>query len=137
MMTGTDFESMKAAHEAGEAMTQEQAKMLIDTVSRLDMMLYVFQTALQLMSDNINTIIPEMAQNIQRRCGRTDKKVTRDIAEMAATAVSVNDEKINGYIVTSFMAIAEALKIDLAELITGDEPEEATSSQPSSQEHVA
>ncbi len=124
-MNSEDFEAIIKAHTNGDQLTTEQVDSLINAVKRLDVLLLVFQNGLELLATNMNESIPELARMVQKRCGRTDSKITKAIAEMAATLVATQDDAIQGYIVNAIMNAAAHLDMSLEDLL-GIDPTELT-----------
>jgi hypothetical protein len=123
VMTPAQYTEIEKALEAGTPLTDEQVQMLVKTVSRLDGTIFVFQNSLQLMAESMAAAVPQLAQKVMARCGRTDRKVAKAIAEMAANTVVSIEESIQSYLVTCMLQIAEQLDISIEDLIATGEPE--------------
>jgi hypothetical protein len=133
MMTPDQFKEIEESIKSGIQITAEQARLLIDTVSRLDGPVAVFQNSLQLMADGVASAVPELANKVMQRCGRTEKKVVKSVAEMAATTIMTIESGIQSYLIQCMMQLAESLGVSLEELINGNQEDESTS-ETSSQE---
>lgn len=124
VMTPDQYKEIEKAVEEGTPLTQEQIDMLIKTVSRLDGTMFVFQNSLQLMAESMASAVPQLAQKVMQRCGRTDKKIKKAIAEMAAETVVSIEESIQRYMVTCMLQLAEHLSVSIEDLIATGEPED-------------
>lgn len=124
IMTPDQYKEIEKAVEEGTPLTQEQIDMLIKTVSRLDGTMFVFQNSLQLMAESMASAVPQLAQKVMQRCGRTDKKIKKAIAEMAAETVVSIEESIQSYMVTCMLQLAEHLSVSIEDLIATGEPED-------------
>lgn len=124
VMTPDQYKEIEKAVEEGTPLTQEQIDMLIKTVSRLDGTMFVFQNSLQLMAESMASAVPQLAQKVMQRCGRTDKKIKKAIAEMAAETVVSIEESIQSYMVTCMLQLAEHLSVSIEDLIATGEPED-------------
>lgn len=136
MMTPEQFKNIEEKVKEGLQITAEQAKLLVDTVSRLDGTVAVFQNSLQLMADGVATAVPELANKVMQRCGRTEKKVIKSVAELAANTVMTIETAIQSYLVQCMMQLAESLGLSLDELINGNEEEDVTSQTSSSEQQA-
>jgi hypothetical protein len=124
IMTPEDYTQIEKAVEAGNQLSAEQVQMLLQTVNRLDGTLFVFQNSLQLFAESTAAAVPQLAQKIMARCGRTDTKIKKSVATMAAETVISIEEAIQSYLVTCMLQIAEQLGISIEELL------QATQEQP-------
>jgi hypothetical protein len=124
MMTPEQFTQIAEAVEAGTTPPVEDVKLLVDAVRRLDTLMFIFQNGLELLASNVADTMPQLAQQVQARCGRTEQKTTKAVAELAATSVAMNDQMVQGYITTAMFAAATHLNTTIEDLL-GVSPEEA------------
>jgi hypothetical protein len=134
-MTPEEFAKVAEAVAAGETVTPEQAVELISMVRRMDILTLIFQNALELMSQNTYESIPAMGEKVLQRCGRTDHKSKKAVAEQAAGLVAQCDASLQGYITTAMLEAAGLLNITIEELL--GIPAEDVTSNPSAQEPSA
>ena len=117
MLTPEAFAEIATRAEAGEAATAEETAALVQALRRTDFLLVVFQNALELTASNAYDLMPDLANSIMERCGRTDQKSKKSIAEMAAKAVATIDGSVQGYLTSALMQGAEVLGLTLEELL--------------------
>jgi hypothetical protein len=134
-MNSEEFTVVEEKLANGELPDLETVRAMVLDMKRLDTLLVIFQQGLELLADNAMQTIQELALAVQKRCGRTDQKTTKSIAEMAASAVTKNDELIQGYMMTAMFNAATFLEISIEDLL-GLEPgeldveQEADAAQP-------
>jgi hypothetical protein len=115
-------EIVKAVNDK-EQLTHEQAVALVRTIQQMDLQLLIGQNALQLATENMSVMIPAVAQKTMERCGRTDKKIKRRIAEMAAEAVGSFEESLQSYLAGALLEAARLLEINIEDLLGVEEEE--------------
>ena len=115
-------EIVKAVNDK-EQLTHEQAVALVRTIQQMDLQLLIGQNALQLATENMSVMIPAVAQKTMERCGRTDKKIKRRIAEMAAEAVGSFEESLQSYLAGALLEAARLLEINIEDLLGVEEDE--------------
>jgi hypothetical protein len=130
MMTPEEFAGVAESVAAGNQITQEQAAELIDMVRRLDILVLIFQNSLELMAQNAYEAIPVIAEKVMQRCGRTDHKTKKSIAEQAATAVASCDNALQSYMTVAMIEAAKILNISVEELLGMPEQEAPVAEQP-------
>lgn len=113
-------EIVKAVNDK-EQLTHEQAIALVRTIQQMDLQLLIGQNALQLATENMAVMIPAIAQKTMERCGRTDKKIKRRIAEMAAEAVGSFEESLQAYLAGALLEAARLLEINIEDLLGVEE----------------
>jgi hypothetical protein len=122
IMTPDQYTEIEKAVEDGVALSAEQIGMLMQTINRLDATVLVFQNSLQLFAESTATAVPQLAQQIMARCGRTDGKIKKAVATMAAESVGTIEQSIQSYLVTCMLQIAQMLDVTIEELLqTGEE----------------
>ena len=117
MMTPEQFAEVAETVAAGNQITPEQTAELISMVRRMDILVLIFQNALELMVQNAYEAIPAVAEKVMQRCGRTDHKTKKSIAEQAATAVASCDNALQSYMTVAMMEAAKILDISIEELL--------------------
>ena len=130
IMTPEQYSEIEESIKAGGQLTAEQAELLVGTINRLDGTVFVFQNALQMMADGVGSSVPQLAHKIMQRCGRTDMKIKKAIAEMAADTVGSITESIQQYLVACMLQLAETLNLTIEELI--GQPDEQAEDEPTS-----
>lgn len=123
VMTPDQYTEIENAVKDGATLSAEQIDMLLQTINRLDATVLVFQNSLQLFAESTAAAVPQLAQKIMARCGRTDSKIKKAVATMTAESIGSIEEAIQGYLVTCMLQIAELLNVPIEELIgSGDAP---------------
>jgi len=123
VMTPDQYREIQKAVEDGTPLTSEQINMLVATVGRLDGTMFVFQNSLQLMAESMAAAVPQLAHKVMQRCGRTDKKTSKSVAQMAADTVVSIEEAIQQYLVTCMLQLAQELGVSIEDLIDTGGPE--------------
>lgn len=130
MLSPEDFSAIATRNDNNEPITVEEARELIRVIRRLDLLLVVFQNALELTASNAYEAMPELAKRVMDRCGRTETKVKKAVGELAAQAVSAIDTAAQGYLTTALMQGAQMLNVSLEELLGVDPQTEDQAEQP-------
>jgi hypothetical protein len=123
MLKPEEFAEIAQAVSDEQQLTHQQAIDLVRTVQQMDLQLIIGQNALQLSMDNAFTAIPALAEKVLERAGRTDKKIKKNIAALAAEAVNECDLSVQGYIAGAVLEAAQLLGISLYEFMGVDEAE--------------
>jgi hypothetical protein len=117
MLTAEQYEEICQARAEDAQLTNEQADALIDTIQRLDLHLAIMNGALQLSTDNLSVAASAIAENVMKACGRTDSKMKKKAAEMAATAVANCENSLHAYVTTAFVDAARLMGEDIEDFI--------------------
>ena len=117
MMRPEDFAEIVRALENDEAVSAEQVRALVHTVQRMDLQLLIGQNALQLAMENMTVTVPALAEAVMQRCGRTDKKIKKKIAEMAGAAVGDFELSLQSYLANAMLEAARLLDVSIEELV--------------------
>lgn len=111
MINAEEFQEIVAAVADNKDITQGQAASLIDVIHRLDLQLLIAQNGLELSLANVNVIVPELAERVLALSGRTDKKIKKKIAELAAGTVVQFEDSVQTYLVKATIEAMELLGI--------------------------
>jgi len=117
MLTGDQYEQIANARATGEQVTDEQVDALLTTIQKLDLHLAIAQNALQLSIENITVAVPSLAESVMQSCGRTDQKMKKKVADMAASAVANCENSLHTYITSAFLEAARMLGEDIEDFI--------------------
>lgn len=117
MLKPEEFAEIAQAISDKEDLTYEQTVALVRTIQHMDLQLVIGQNALQLAMENINTVVPELAARVLERSGRTDKKIKKSVAEMAAEVVSSCDISVQTYIANAVFEAARILDMTIEEFM--------------------
>lgn len=133
MLKPEEFAEIAQAVSDKEALTYEQTVALVRTIQHMDLQLVIGQNALQLAMENISTVVPELAARVLERSGRTDNKIKKAVAQIAAEVVSSCDVSLQTYIANAIfeaarildMTIEEFMGVDADNLFEDEEQQEA------------
>jgi hypothetical protein len=106
MITSEQFKEICERIEAGEQLSTEDAKSLVEVIVALDQNSVLLQNALVLAFDNARVLVESLSEGILQRTGRTEKKIRNSVAKMAANAMARYEI---------------ALQMFLSGVLTGDE----------------
>lgn len=126
MINAEEFQEIVAAVADNKDITQEQAASLIDVIHRLDLQLLIAQNGLELSLANVNVIVPDLAERVLALSGRTDKKIKKKIAELAANTVLQFEGSVQTYLVKATVEAMELLGIKPDDFLLDDEDETTT-----------
>lgn len=118
-MTPEQYKELVDKVTAGEQVTIDEAKLLIETVRELDAQAVIYQNAVVLCNENVTVIARALSEGIMKRCGRTGKKIERAVSKLAANALTRHEMSLAMYLTGAF---AEAGQL-LTEDTTGDDLE--------------
>ena len=124
MIKPEDFKAMVEQLTEGVALSVEQAKQLTDTIKHMDIQLIISQNALQLSIQNLAIIVPHIANDVLAKAGRTDQKIKKKIAELAAQAVANCEDSVQTYLINSSMEAVKMFDLPLDEFIAQPEIKE-------------
>ena len=124
MIKPEDFKAMVEQLTEGVALSVEQAKQLTDTIKHMDIQLIISQNALQLSIQNLAIIVPHIASDVLAKAGRTDQKIKKKIAELAAQAVANCEDSVQTYLINSSMEAVKMFDLPLDEFIAQPEIKE-------------
>lgn len=117
MLKPEEFSEIVTAVSNDTPITQEQAAKLVATVQRMDLQLLIGQNALHLAVENMAVTVPALAQAVMERCGRTDKKIKKKIAEMAGAAVGDFEISLQSYLANAMFEAARLLGVSIEDFI--------------------
>jgi hypothetical protein len=117
MLSAEEYAAIVTAASNNEPVSAEQVDGLIKTVQHMDLQLVIGQNALQLAMENLETCIPAIAEKVMERCGRTDMKTKKAIAQMAGELVGQCEESVQNYVVGAMVEASRLLDIPLEELL--------------------
>jgi hypothetical protein len=133
MLKPEEFAQIAQAVNDKEDLTYEQAIALVRTIQHMDLQLVIGQNALQLAMENINTVVPALAERVLERSGRTDKKIKKSVAEIAAEVVSSCDVSLQTYIANAIFEASRILEMTIEEFMGVEETEEETEEETDAQ----
>lgn len=84
MLSPEEFAVIATKIDGGEALTNEDAKSLLNTIYQMDINSVILQNCLQLSIDNSKEVIPAVAEKVLSMSGRTDGKSKKKAASYAA-----------------------------------------------------
>ena len=112
MISAEDFEEIVEAVAANKDVTQEQVSSLIDVIRRLDLQLLIAQNGLELTLTNAHVVIPNLAERVLSLAGRTDQKIKKKVAELAAQNVIELESSVQAYLVKATIEAMNLLGIN-------------------------
>ena len=121
MIDAEEFQKIVAAVEEGTEVTRDQVAGLIDVIQRLDLQLLIAQNGLELSLTNLANVVPDLAERVLALAGRTDKKIKKKIAELAAGTVAQCEDSVQTYLVKATLEALNLLGIDPETLVTNEE----------------
>lgn len=121
MIDAEEFQKIVAAVEEGTEVTRDQVAGLIDVIQRLDLQLLIAQNGLELSLTNLANVVPDLAERVLALAGRTDKKIKKKIAELAAGTVAQCEDSVQTYLVKATLEALNLLGIDPETLVMNEE----------------
>jgi len=112
MISAENFEEIVEAVAANKNVTQEQVSSLIDVIRRLDLQLLIAQNGLELTLTNAHVVIPNLAERVLSLAGRTDQKIKKKVAELAAQNVVELESSVQAYLVKATIEAMNLLGIN-------------------------
>jgi hypothetical protein len=88
MITPEEFKELYDKVEADGDLEKPEVKSLVEAIIELDKQAVLLQNALVLAYDNTRVMVEALAESILARTGRTDKKIKRAVAKIAAGALA-------------------------------------------------
>lgn len=88
MISPEEFKVIYEKAAENEPITAEEVQALIQVIVELDAQSVMLQNALVLTFDNAVTVVEALAEGVLARSGRTETKIKRAVAKMAANAVA-------------------------------------------------
>jgi hypothetical protein len=88
MITPEEFKELYDKVEADGDLEKPEVKSLVEAIIELDRQAVLLQNALVLAYDNTRVMVEALADSILQRTGRTDKKIKRAVAKIAAGALA-------------------------------------------------
>lgn len=112
MISAEDFQKMVADEEAGLPCAFPISEIL-NTIKALDLQLVIAQNALELCLTNLVASIPALAEKVLAIAGRTDKKIKKKVAELAAGIVGECEDSLQTYMMKANLEAIKLLGVDL------------------------
>ena len=88
MITPEEFKELYDKVQADGDLEKPEVKSLVEAIIELDKQAVLLQNALVLAYDNTRVMVEALADSILQRTGRTDKKIKRAVAKIAAGALA-------------------------------------------------
>lgn len=122
MLSAEEFQEIVEAVADNKTITQEQATSLIDVIHRLDLQLLIAQNGLELSLANMTVIVPDLAERVLSASGRTDNKIKKKIAELAAGVVVQFEDSVQTYLVNATLEALQLLGITPEDIAVEETP---------------
>jgi hypothetical protein len=122
MISAEEFQEIVEAVADDKVITQEQATSLIDVIHRLDLQLLIAQNGLELSLANVNVIVPDLAERVLAASGRTDNKIKKKIAQLAAGTVVQFEDSVQTYLVNATLEALQLLGITPEDIAVEETP---------------
>jgi hypothetical protein len=122
LLSAEEFQEIVAAVADNKTITQDQAASLIDVIHRLDLQLLIAQNGLELSLANVNVIVPDLAERVLAASGRTDNKIKKKIAELAAGVVVQFENSVQTYLVNATLEALQLLGITPEDIAVEETP---------------
>ena len=124
-MTPEQYKELVDKVTAGEAISPEDAKLLVETVRELDAQAVIYQNAVVLCNENVNVIARALSEGVMKRCGRTGKKIERAVSKLVANALARHEMSLTLYLTGAFaeagQLLTENTTVEDLETIPGQE----------------
>jgi hypothetical protein len=91
---------------------------LVDTIKEMDLQLLISQNALELCLTNLVSVVPDLAEKVLAMSGRTEQKIKKKVAELAAGVVSQCEDSLQTYMVKAQLEAMRLMNISVDDLIT-------------------
>lgn len=88
MITPEEFKELYDRVEADGELEKPEVKSLVEAIIELDKQAVLLQNALMLAYDNTRVMVEALSESILARTGRTDKKIKKSVAKIAAGALA-------------------------------------------------
>lgn len=108
-MTPEQYKELVDKVAAGEQVSLEDAKLLVETVRELDAQAVIYQNAVVLCNENVNVIARALSEGVMKRCGRTGKKIERAVNKLAANALARHEMSLTLYLTGAFAEAGQLL----------------------------
>jgi hypothetical protein len=122
LIDAEEFQKIVAAYEQGFEVTPDQVAGLIDVIQRLDLQLLIAQNGLELSLANLTNVVPDLAERVLALAGRTDNKIKKKVAELAAGTVAQCEDSVQTYLVKATLEALKLLGVEPEDLIQDEEP---------------
>ena len=122
MLNAEEFQEIVEAVADNKTITQDQAASLIDVIHRLDLQLLIAQNGLELSLANVNVIVPDLAERVLAASGRTDNKIKKKIAQLAAGTVVQFEDSVQTYLVNATLEALQLLGITPEDIAVEETP---------------
>lgn len=109
MISAEDFQKVEQELATGAStVASETVESLVETIKVLDFHLAITQNAIELSLANTGNVVPDIAHKVMAMCGRTDQKMKKKVAEVAAQVVVQCEDSVQTYLAK---AILEAMEL--------------------------
>lgn len=122
MLSAEEFQEIVEAVADNKTITQEQATSLIDVIHRLDLQLLIAQNGLELSLANMTVVVPDLAERVLSASGRTDNKIKKKVAELAAGVVVQFEDSVQTYLVNATLEALQLLGITPEDIAVEETP---------------
>jgi hypothetical protein len=122
LLNAEEFQEIVEAVADNKTITQDQAASLIDVIHRLDLQLLIAQNGLELSLANVNVIVPDLAERVLAASGRTDNKIKKKIAQLAAGTVVQFEDSVQTYLVNATLEALQLLGITPEDIAVEETP---------------
>lgn len=90
---------------------------LVDTIKEMDLQLLISQNALELCLTNLVSVVPDLAEKVLAMSGRTEQKIKKKVAELAAGVVSQCEDSLQTYMFKAQLEAMRLMNISVDDLI--------------------
>ncbi len=116
MITAEEFKEIYDKSQNDQDISKEEVKALLDVILELDRQAIHLQQAVMLAYDNTRVVVESLAERILERTGRTDQKIRKSVAKIAAAALA-------RYEIAIQMFLSGALADDIEQAVNSVEEE--------------
>jgi|688.fasta_scaffold34507_12 hypothetical protein len=122
-LTPEQYKEIADKVSAGENVTLEEAALLVQALAEVDTQAVIFQNAIVLCNENLQTIARSLVEEVTKKSGRTGEKFKRAVDKLLDNALNKHIVSLNMYLVNAFEDARKALGIEV------EETQEETSEQ--------
>lgn len=122
-LTPEQYKEIADKVSAGENITLEEAALLVQALAEVDTQAVIFQNAIVLCNENLQTIARSLVEEVTKKSGRTGEKFKRAVDKLLENSLNKHIVSLNMYLVNAFEDARKALGIEV------EETQEETSEQ--------
>jgi hypothetical protein len=122
-LTPEQYKEIADKVSAGENITLEEAALLVQALAEVDTQAVIFQNAIVLCNENLQTIARSLVEEVTKKSGRTGEKFKRAVDKLLENSLNKHIVSLNMYLVNAFEDARKALGIEV------EETQEETSDQ--------